>query len=104
MRIALTDITTPIPAHFKRVRPTTSIASGGGPDSEVHRVGETYDIKGDYADMLIASGQAVLFEPAVVLARMMKAGGIAGVNLASSHMSGLPAALRAAKVTIHTGR
>ena len=104
MTFQLTDITTPVPAHFKRVLPKTSIASGDGPDGDVRRVGDTYDIKGVFADSLIESGQAVLFEPAVILAGLVKAAGISTVSLASSHMTGLPAALRGAKVVVHSGR
>ena len=98
----LADITTPIPSGRKRLILHTSIAGGDG-DTEVLAVegGSCWDVENDYADALVASGAAVVFDPPTVMAFLMKSIGVSGVNLATKHIPGLPQALRGAKVTVH---
>ena len=98
----LADITTPIPSGRKRLILHTSIAGGDG-DTEVLAVkdGSCWDVNDGYAAALIASGAAVPFEPATVMAFLMKTVGVAGVNLTTDPIPGFAAALRKAKVTVH---
>ena len=98
----IADVLTPVPSGSTRLLMRTSIAGGDG-GSEVQKVegGSCFDVENAYATVLLAGGDAVVFDPAAVLAHLMKAAGVSGVNLASSHLAGLPVALKKAKVTVH---
>ena len=95
----IADVTTPIPAHHKRLLMSTSIAGGEG-ETEINRVenGSCYDAENAYAETLVESGAAVVFDPARLLVHLMKAAGVSHATLASHHLTGLPAALKSAKI------
>ena len=95
----LVDITAPVPPHRKRLLMQTSIAGDDSGDVRQVEDGLTFDVETSIADRLIDAGQAVEFKPATVLAHLMKVAGVSRAALASHHMAGLPAALRAAKIT-----
>ena len=94
------DITTPVASGRTRLALRTSMSGGGGSDAEALRVpdGTTWDVKDGYARVLLAEDAGVEFHPAVVLAGLMKSAGIEGAQLRTKHLSGLPSAMRSAKI------
>ena len=98
----IADVLTPVPSGHQRLLMRTPIAGGDG-GSEVQKVedGSCWDVEDSYAQTLVATGVAVVFDPAHVLANLMKSVGVTGVNLGANAMAGLRVALKNAKVTVH---
>ena len=99
-KFRIADLITPVKSGRTRLLLRTTLATSG-PNSGISKVpdGTTWDIRDDIADRYLAAGMAVVFDPAKVLAHLMKAAGVSGATLASKHLAGLPAALGKVKIT-----